>query len=150
MIDVSVEGADKLAKLAKLLRETGDKELRRELTRGLQRATKPIKAAVTDAVLEQMPHGGGLNRRLARSKVSSKTSTGRDPRVRLLWKGHRDLDRGKVRHPVFGNRDRWVDQQVPAGVFSDTVARRAPAARDEIERAVDAVTTEAQSRIGRL
>lgn len=139
MIDVEVVGADKFARLSRALRDAGQKDLRRELQRGVQRATKPMKRAVSDALLDQMPKAGGLNRRLARRKLSTRTMTGRDPGVRIVGKGLKELDAGTVRHPVFGDRSRWVAQDVPAGVVSRALERERPQARAEIQRAVDSV-----------
>lgn len=57
------------------------------------------------------------------------------------------LNRGKWRHPVFGNRDVWVEQQSPVkGWWNDTMAAHRPkveaAVREEFGRWVDRLGTE--------
>lgn len=149
MSDVEVLGAENLARVARALKATGNKELRRELQRSIQRSTKPLKAAVRDAAKRELPRDGGLNLRVARSKITTKTSTGRDPSVRIVAKGMRDVDRGVVRHPVFGDRRTWVNQRVPAGVFSRTLEGEAPAVRRELNRTVRDVARELEGKAGR-
>jgi hypothetical protein len=49
-------------------------------------------------------------------------------------------DSGFVRHPTYGNRSRWITQQIPdaAGWWSDTLARKSvevtPVLLAELER----------------
>lgn len=50
----------------------------------------------------------------------------------------RAFDRGKWRHPFFGNRDFWVEQTVrPAGWFTQTGRKAKPKLYAEIQRAID-------------
>lgn len=139
-----MRGSYQLEELARRLREAGNKDLTRELLRGINRSLKPAKAAVKAAALRDLPQGGGLNRFVASSRIGSRTRTrGRNPAVFLTGKksGHdlRAIDRGRVRHPVFGNRDAWVTQQVEPGWWSRTLSEQAPAIRREVIRAMDEV-----------
>lgn len=145
--DIEIQGVEKLTRLSRALKEAGDKDLRRELSRSIQRATKPMKAAVASAVLDQMPSRNGLNRRLAKRKLSTRARAGRDPGVRIVGKDLGQLERGVVRHPVFGNKRVWVNQKVRSGVISGALERSAPTAREEIERAVDRIADALERKV---
>ena len=51
------------------------------------------------------------------------------------------LDRGELRHPLFGDREHWYDQQVPAGWWSKSLNRAADSGvvRRELLRGLDEV-----------
>lgn len=141
-VDLSVEGADEFQRLARQLRDAGEKDLRRELFRGIERAVKPLKEAAKDSARQRLPRGGGLADKVAAAKFSTKKRTGKDPGIRLTAKGPIDveaLDRGRLRHPVFGNRRVWVNQTVPAGWFTEPVEAGAPEVRVELLKALDDV-----------
>lgn len=148
-IDISVSGADRLASLGAALRAAGDKDLRRELLKAMQRSAKPLKAAAREAAATRLPRRGGLAERVAGSRFSAKTRTaGKNAGVRIVGASDLDLrsmDRGRLRHPVYGHR-RWVNQQIPAGWFSDALEERAPAVRVELVKAIDEVAKTLRSK----
>lgn len=129
-VDLTIQGADKLEHLAYKLKETGNKEMRRELFRAVNRATKPMRDAARHAARENLPRRGGLNEWVAASKFSTSTRTGRDVRVAVKGNksGHdlRALDRGRLRHPLFGNRSAWFTQEIRAGWFTEAMQRESP------------------------
>lgn len=136
-------GVGQLEAIGRRLKETGDKELRRDLLRGINRALKPAKAAVKAAALRDLPQGGGLNRVVASSRIGSRTRTaGRNPAVFLTGKksGHdlRSLDKGKARHPTFGHEP-WVTQDIKPGWWSETLAGQVPSIRREVIDVMDDV-----------
>lgn len=134
--DLRITGTDDLARVARALKDAGDKDLRRELLRGINRALKPAKQAVKDAARSQLPQRGGLAAEVAASRISSSTRTsGRSPGVRVTGKKSgrdlRSIDRGRLRHPTFG-RAPWVNQAVKPGFFSETLTEQAPRVRREV------------------
>lgn len=135
-MDLRIEGADQLGDVARRLKETGDKELRKELYRGIQRAAKPLSAAAQRSARANLPKRGGLNEWVASSKFSVSTSGGKDPAVRISGRkvGHdlKALDRGRLRHPLYGNRRRWYNQQIRPGWFSEPMTEGASGVRREI------------------
>lgn len=142
-VDLRISGVDQLEAVARRIKEAGDKELRRELLRGINRALKPAKAEVQRAALADLPKRGGLNQLVASSKIGSRTRTaGRDPAVFLTGtkSGHdlRSIDRGRLRHPVFGT-DTWVDQDIKPGWWSQTLAGQVPSIRREVVNALEDV-----------
>jgi hypothetical protein len=142
MIEPSIRGADDLAQLARALRAAGDpgKGLRKELYRGLQRATKPLKAKAQQAAAESLPQSGGLAQVVAaKSKISTRIMTGSSPRVSIQAKGVGvSTDKGFVRHRVFGT-DAWVTQKVQGGWFTQTMKDSGPAVAKELNDAIDDV-----------
>jgi hypothetical protein len=51
----------------------------------------------------------------------------------------RRLNRGKWRHPVFGNKENWVTQTSEPNWFDGTIKKHAPEVRREIKAQVDEV-----------
>jgi len=140
--DITITGVDNLQRLARDLKEIGDKELRKELYKGINRSTKPMKAKVKNAALADMPKAGGLNKFVASARLSTTTrGGGRNPGVTIKGRksGHdlRAIDRGKLRHPVFGDREVWVNQKVKPGFFTKTLAAEAPTVRKELIGVID-------------
>ena len=144
-MDIKVEGADKLGRLAKDLRRLGDKDLQKELYAGLNRATKTLRADGVQAERDRLPKEGGLAKKALRGRMSTRRRGGRWPGVRIVARGIKQLDRidrlGKVRHPVYGHRGRWVDQSIPGakGWFTDTMEAGAPTVREELVKVIDDV-----------
>lgn len=146
-MDLEIRGAEDLAKLSKALKQLKDKELKRELTRGITRATKPLKAAVRAHALAKLPKRGGLGVRVAKSRLAHRTRSGRNASVRIEAKPSfqtlRDplrADRGRIKHPVFGmahSSNAWVLQDVTPGWFSKPLEEGAPVVRAELEEVMD-------------
>lgn len=129
MLDVRTDGAAELAALARALKETGQKQLRRDLYRAVGKATAPTKAAVQESARAKLPSGLG-------EWVASKLSMRRKLRtgaktagVSLIFSrpnarnqgGKADIgriNRGRTRHPTYGHRP-WVLQDVPSGFIND-------------------------------
>ena len=153
-----IEGARDLERLYLRVRAVGDNELRKELLRGIRVAVKPLPVAIKAAAKSDLPSSGGLGASIARSSITSRTRTSSSSHgeagVRLIGQKEREasksarrgkkgkakpparyldiasLDRGRLRHPLFGNRERWFSQQVKPGFWTNTINERA----DEIQR----------------
>lgn len=149
-VDISVEGAEQFRALARHLRDVGDKDLRKELYRGIERATKPLKQAAKESAAENLPRSGGLARDVAASRFSTRKRAGRDPGISIRATGKRvsdvrALDRGRLRHPVFGNRGVWVTQTVRPGWFTEAIDDKAAVVREELLQVFDALTRQLAS-----
>lgn len=153
-LDLQVRGADKLAKVAKVLREAGDKELKKELTRGLRAAAQPLVVDAKKEFVDRLPQHGGLAKLAGRSRFTVKVRTsGRMAGVKIAANGPKErgggrlniraLNRGTFRHPVYprGPRDQWtwVEQKIKPGAFDDTLARHKPRIQGELIKAIDEV-----------
>jgi hypothetical protein len=134
--------------LAAKFRAAGNegKGLRKGLYKEILRTTKPLKQDAKKNAKAILPKRGGLARRVASSSFSTKTRIiGGGAGVQIIAKGKgqaksvKQIDAGRVRHPVFGRKNRWVTQSVPSGWFTDAMVRGAGKIRDGVQRAVDEV-----------
>jgi len=127
-----VEGGAELREVALKLTAAGQVELRRAMYRNIRIATLPARPAIRTSAMEMLPRSGGLNAWVAKATTRTSILTGTRTAgvvVRVTKKGHvmKDIDAGNVRHPVYGNRDAWVGQSVPAGFASTPMKALAPA-----------------------
>ena len=73
-------------------------------------------------------------------------SHGRGP-IKLSRGGKHDLNainRGTLRHPLYGNRRVWVAQSVEAGTYDKAFEKHAEQALPEVERVLDDIMREIQ------
>jgi hypothetical protein len=140
-VSVEIRGVEQLAALSKALKAAGDKELQSELSKGISAATRPMINSVKQSARAQLPQRGGLAKRVAATSIrTSRTRQGVRLRARNAnLKGLAAIDRGIVRHPVFGNRNEWVTQRVNPGFWTEPLEASAPEARREIEAAMRTV-----------
>lgn len=152
MIDIQVRGAEKLHVLARALRDAGDKELQRELYRGLNRSVRPLRQDVKNAIPDHLPgrYAAELSREL--SIRTRRRSGGANPAIYLVGSAKtRDiasLNRGRLRHPLFGNRRHWYDMRIKPGFWTDTLERGAPRVRRELVVVLNDVARKIAKRIG--
>jgi hypothetical protein len=147
MIEADVDPPD-LAAVARALRDLGDKDLNRELSRGLNRASAELKADAKAEAGRRLPQGGGLAARVAGAKLSTRRKSGRNPGIAIQASGMSQLagmDEGRVMHPVYGNRDVWVTQEITAGWFSEPME----AGKDEAAAAIENVLEDMASQVAR-
>jgi hypothetical protein len=138
-VSIEIKGAQQLASLSKALKVAGEKELQQELSKSITHAMVPLRAAAKTSALTTLPRRGGLNRRVARSSMRTRRS---QRGIRLEAKNEYalgQLDRGRVRHPVFGNRKVWVTQRVPPDWWTRPTDEAAPGVRAAISAAMDVV-----------
>lgn len=131
--EIRVDGARQLAQLSRAM-ANATPELRRELARGIREGTEPLKQEAINNIEPTLPSRGGL---AAAVKADTKIVTvrrgrGANPGVRLTARSRRNvrrMDRGRLRKPLFGNRDFWYTQQIPPGWFSTPMVAGAPRLR---------------------
>lgn len=145
--EFSVEHTNGLRDLGLRFKEAGDegKGLKRELLRTIREAGKPAIADVRASALGQLPRRGGLAQRVADSKFATQTRLGaKTAGVRIVGKSKfkiQFMDKGTVRHPVFGNRRAWVLQSVRPNWFDKTIENAADhGMRDAIVAAIEDVS----------
>ena len=150
MFSVKVESGD-LARLSRQLRTVGDaKAIRRDLVRGLRSGAKPALEAVRAAALALPDNPGGrstgLRRKAARAASIQVRTSGRQAgvyvrisRARMgnqagALKGSRSR---RWRHPVFGNRDVWVQQASRPEWFDRAARSQAGPARRAVQQVLN-------------
>jgi hypothetical protein len=140
MADFEVRGAHELQALAERLKEAGEGELRKELLREIRGSAKKAIPDVRQSAYRTLPKRGGLAERVGKQAYAVQTRlSGSSASVRIVGKGMkelRDIDAGRLRHPVFGDREKWKAQSVTPGFFSGAIERRAPSIRRDIEKAM--------------
>lgn len=143
-MEIEIQGAEQLVALAKRLRDA-PKELRSELYRGINRAAKPLKNEVKKSARERLPRKGGLNKKIAGTKIATKRRvTGSSAGVRLVGTSGYDIgsiNRGRVRHLTFGHKP-WVNQTVRKGFWTDPLVAGAPQVQGEIQEVMDVIADE--------
>ncbi len=142
MPDLTIRGGDGLVSLAGKLDTIGRQGLAPAMESGLMLATTPLVAAARRNAEAVLPKRGGYGREVADSPITviplHRTDTAA---VKITALGHDPrLDtQGRLRHPVYGNRNVWRQQKVPAGWFTAAMLRGADTARQAVLRAVDRV-----------
>lgn len=139
-----IEGADQLFKLSTLLRLSGAK-LQRDAENRVTRVVDSLGPQVKREWLVRMPRSGGLNRRIAASRFTTRkgrmdgsftvrlTATNKNTAIRKIE------DTGIVRHLVFG-RPPWVRQDVPRGIFNEVMIEALPGLNQQIQEVLDDIT----------
>lgn len=142
---MKVEGGQQLRALAVELK-AADRALWLATARSLRALAKPAAAAVQAEERRVLPKKGGLNERVASTKIGVRITTGtRSAGVRLV-QGKKVIpgfvggenDTGKVRHPVYGNRKKWVEQTgLPTGWWERPLLAMAPEATAAMVKVMD-------------
>lgn len=161
---VQVVGTGDLHDLARDLRRAGGEDVTDRLRRGLREAARPLAPLARSAILS-MPSKGQNARRgkpstraqMARAVTTSVRLTGKSPRVGVYvaprkmpsgkWSlpGYFERVPGKerLRHPVFGNPNVWVAQQVPPdGFFTKSVRSTERDVQRAANRVIDQIARE--------
>lgn len=147
MTDIIVRGTEDMLRLSKALKAAGRTELRKELNKRMRRAARPLIPLAREEARRVLPQSGGLAELVAHAPMRVQVATGaRTAGVRIVVgkdrSGARAANHGLIRHPVFGNRDRWVEQAIPPHWFDGAMDRNAPHVRPAVLRAVESVMQE--------
>ena len=148
----------RLAALQKRMKDAGDKGLTRELSKGMKAAAEPIAAAERSAA-QSLPASGskstGLRAAIASAVSIRYSRSKRNPGVRVYVPARkmpqgqgrlpRLMNKGAWRHPVYGNKNNWVEQKSDRGWWDDTAKKELPRVRRELAAAIERVT----QKIGR-
>jgi hypothetical protein len=166
---VSIVAEIDLKQLQRNLKAAGNTGLSRELNKGINHAVVPLKKEIPRSALLILPGRGGLNKRVAGSKMSvRKMSNG----IRLVLKNDYQLtymdNPGKLRHPVFPRRSRtakalgrstgssklhanrkkwaWESQKIKPGFFTKPVTRAGEQVRKDIVTAMENVVRQIEGK----
>lgn len=142
-MQITVTGGAELQALSRRLCAAGDGSLNRKVRHGVTDAIRPLKREVVTGLPTYVPnrYAGELGEAL---KLRTSTA-GDEVKVTASAKGrHKQravpaIDRGTLRHPVFGNRKRWSAQRIRSGFFTEPMKRGGPAIKRSIERVMHEV-----------
>jgi PhoPQ-activated pathogenicity-related protein len=111
--------------------------------------TKPTRLKVKASALSELPQRGGLNKWVARTPSANTDFRDKSAGVRIQMqkKGHdiASLNRGRLRHPVFGHRSTWVQQSIAPGFFTKPIQDDA----DDLKRRISAALDKYMDELGR-
>ena len=130
-----------LNKVTKALKAAGTKEMRTRLRKIMAEETKPLRKAIKQSAIDTLPTKGGLNK-WAASTPSQNTDfreKSAGVRIRMSKKGHdlAALNRGRLRHPLFGNREHWYTQSIAPGFFTKPIEEGGDALKQRIQAAIE-------------
>jgi hypothetical protein len=137
------DAAAELEALAFRLRRAGDGELLREVTKAMRDAVVPVQDEIRAGLRPELPdrYAAELDADL-RLGVNVRTND-RDPGVAITGQARgrklRNLDAGRLTHPLFGDREKWFTQEEPSvqpGWFSGPAEAAGPRVRAGIEQAL--------------
>lgn len=169
MRSVQILGTGQLLELSRRLRAAGGPRLRANTARRVRRAAEPLHRDLQQAIRTQplVSEGrkagkrGGPSpttrplRAMLAGAVRISVRSGATPGARVWMDFARvepgargvpkQIDDGRLRHPVFGNKKRWANQWArPSGWWSRTVADGTPRMRAELERILGDVRRDLQ------
>ena len=124
---------------------SAERGIRRAIRKRVREAGKPRSEAVVREGAERMPSRGGLREQFLRRGNAKLSQTTTSIRIVLGRKGSYvgSVDRsGKVRHPLFGDREHWYSTPVPAGTWRDAFDDHKDEAIDTVSKALVDVVKE--------
>lgn len=160
--DVRITGTGTLLELQRRLRAAGHENIRSSMQRRIRRAAEPLRDDLKDSIQGlriSSPGGSGrpggpspttrpLRATIAGAIKLSVRNTG-TPGARVwvdkaalppdLRKMPDTINTGRIRHPVYGNRRRWVTQTAPPLWWDKPVRSHRPRMEREVARVLDDV-----------
>lgn len=161
--DVRILNTGSLLELSRRLRAAGGESIRSSMQRRIRRAAEPLRDDLQDTIrnLDISSQGRGAGRRGGPSPTTrpmratiadairiSVRTTGRPGATVWIDKSRLPTDlkgmpaainTGRIRHPVFGNRRRWAQQNATPLWWDRTVRSHLPRMEREVARVLDDV-----------
>jgi hypothetical protein len=116
---VAANGSAQLRLIANHCRDVGERGLLNSTRAVIRAEAEPLKAALRQSALSNLPRGGGLNVQVANQRVTVSALAGaRTVGIQLKTTApdtSSTNDDGQVRHPTFGRRGQgqWKTQSIP-------------------------------------
>lgn len=149
--EVRMSAPANLYSVRQALRQVGDAGLGKQMDAGFKAAVKPLGPEIIAEVPRAMPSGYApvLSRSLSFRLASRTAKQSTELRYRVYGDGQAErrdvpsLNRGRLRHPVYGRRRQaWVDQKVRPGFVDEPFRRLAPKVQKEMLAVLDSVTAQ--------
>lgn len=157
---VQIIGTGQLVELQRRLRAAGHENLRASMQRRVRRAAEPLQRDLQASIRSVQMRSQGRSARprpspttrplratiAAAIRISVRTTNPVGARVWVdrtalpadLRSMPNTINSGRIRHPVFGNRHKWVNQYAtPSPWWDATVRRHQSRMRTEMERITD-------------
>jgi len=141
-MEVTIKSTD-VDNLVRAIRTHADaKAIRRDLSKGLNSASKGVRGQMIDRIPEALPRRGGLAEQMhgmVSGRATAKTGKYAGVSLRFSSKGYdiRTLTGARLRHPVYGNRSNWVEQS--AGLHPEAFTGEFERQKPDMARAINKV-----------
>jgi len=148
--------ASELEAAAVRLRRAGQDGLARELTAAMRRGVEPVPGQIRDGLRPHLPdrYAADLAAGMEIRTITRSGSAAADAVVSVYAKAAgkarklKNLDEGRLTHPLFGDREHWYTQVgaaqgVQPGWFTGPAEAAAPRVRAELEQALADVAAKA-------
>lgn len=163
-LEVRIEGAATLKRVAAKMRAEGNKDLSRDMGRALGKAADPIRNAIRESAAQTMPRSGGYDAAFdasLRFRVQRRESANTASLNLVTYadgtKERRDiraLEAGNLRHPIYGRSraggrkgerfaNPWSVTKIRAGFHK----RGTDGAMDETQKAANTVIQDYAHRL---
>lgn len=160
--DVRILNTGSLLELQRRLRAAGGENIRSSMQRRIRRAAEPLRDDLQDTMRglnirsqgrRSRPGGPTTDGRPLRATIADairiSVRTGSNPGATVWIDKSRmppdyesipgQLNKGRLRHPVFGNRRRWANQYASPPWWDQTVRSHRPRMESEVARVLDDV-----------
>lgn len=162
VIEMSFEAQRLEEVVAALQYESDGKQLRKEMTANLRAAIAPAIPVIKAGVMSMGGHGSvtpalrtsiasrvRIATRATGARAGVRVSIGRTPQIRGFRNAPKRLNADSFRHPVFGNREKWVTQRGAPGYFDRPLQERQDEMRAAVVRAVEEMSERIARRAGK-
>jgi hypothetical protein len=149
---VTVHTGPELKRITLELRRMNQREILKRFRKDLRKAAAPLVPAVRQSIRQIPSKRGytaqGLRGQLSRATALEVKTSGRQAGVAIRVDGRKMPTHMKAlpaymegtkrpwRHPVYGNRNAWVNQQPPHPYFYKVMRTAGPAARAVVDRTI--------------
>lgn len=142
-VSIDVKTSADFQGLPRRLREAAEAGLRREVSKALTRAVRGVERDVRRSAVRILPREGGLGTEVSQARITqSQRFAGQAVLVEITASHEYDLagiDRGRLRHPLYGNRRHWFTQRVKPRWWSDPTSKSGPKIRAALDDAMTAI-----------
>lgn len=141
-LELSVTGKG-LQDLKRKVKALDDKKLMRQINKALREEAKPLIPIALQAAGDSLPKRGGLADIVAggTGKIAV-TQKGVRVVIKSWYVSTGYSSRHRLRHPVFGNREVWVNQPLQGGWFDMAMKAHAGDVRPGIVAAIEKFSKE--------
>lgn len=137
---LKVEATKAMRNEVKRVDRLADRGVKTAIRKAVVRTTKPLRYKIRDAAKSELPKRGGLNTWAARVPSAktrfSRRMSGVSVVMRRKGADVAALNRGRARHPVYGNKKVWATTEFKPGFFSETAKREAPGIVRDLDDAI--------------
>lgn len=153
-MSIRLQGGQDLRRISRELRRMDNPEIKKRFRKELRAAARPLVPKVRQAIREIPSNRGyspdGLRGALSKATKLEVKTAGRSAGVAIRVDGRKmpshmkslpAMVEGKKRwrHPVYGNRENWVNQPSHP-YFYDALRAAGPASRRAVSRVLDGIT----------